>query len=204
MSNHRHGVESAPANAGKTAAKRSKAAPSESTGYFLTTERLGFRCWTARDESLAIDLWCNPQVTALIGGPWTREVALERLAREIELQNQYRMQYWPVFLLAYGRHAGCAGLRPYESSQAIFEMGVHLFPEFWGQGIAREASEVIIPYAFGPLGATAIVAGHHPQNAASGRLLVKLGFTYQGDRLYIPTGLMHPMYLLRKEQAAPS
>ena len=204
MSNHWQGVESAPASAGKTAAKRSKAAPAGSPGYFLTTKRLGFRCWTARDESLAIDLWCNPQVTVLIGGPWTREVVLERLAREIELQNQYRMQYWPVFLLAYGRHAGCAGLRPYESSQAIFEMGVHLFPEFWGQGIAREASEVIIPYAFGPLGATAIVAGHHPQNAASGRLLVKLGFTYQGDRLYIPTGLMHPMYLLRKEQAAPS
>jgi hypothetical protein len=70
-----------------------------------------------------------------------------------------------------------------------------------GQGFAREASEAIIPYAFGRLGAAAIFAGHHPQNAASGRLLVKLGFTYQGDKLYIPTGLMHPTYLLRKEQA---
>jgi RimJ/RimL family protein N-acetyltransferase len=81
-------------------------------------------------------------------------------------------------------------------------MGVHLLPEFWGQGIAREASEAIVPYAFGPLGVAAIVAGHHPQNAASGRLLKKLGFTYQGDMLYIPTGLLHPMYLLRKERAA--
>jgi RimJ/RimL family protein N-acetyltransferase len=80
-------------------------------------------------------------------------------------------------------------------------MGVHLLPEFWGQGFAREASEAIIPHAFGRLGAAAIFAGHHPQNAASGRLLVKLGFTYQGDKLYIPTGLMHPTYLLRKEQA---
>ncbi len=201
MSNHRHGVESAPANAGKTAAKRSKAAPSESTGYFLTTERLGFRCWTARDESLAIDLWCNPQVTALIGGPWTREVALERLAWEIEQQDQFGMQYWPVFLLADGRHAGCAGLRPYEAGQAIFEMGVHLLPEFWAQGFAREASEAIIPYAFGRLGAAAIFAGHHPQNVGSCRLLMKLGFTYQGEKLYIPTGLMHPAYLLRRESA---
>jgi len=204
MSSNWHGVESVPANARDLAARPTEPLARDSSGYFLTTERLGFRSWTARNESLAIDLWCNRQVTALIGGPWTREVALERLAREIEQQNQYGMQYWPIFLLADGRHAGCAGLRPYESSQAIFEMGVHLFPEFWGQGIAREASEAIIPYAFGPLGATAIVAGHHPQNAASGRLLVKLGFTYQGDRLYIPTGLMHPMYLLRKEQAAPS
>jgi RimJ/RimL family protein N-acetyltransferase len=201
MSSHWHGVESAPANVRNSAAKHSKAAAAGSPGYFLTTQRLGFRCWTARDESLAIDLWCNPQVTALIGGPWTREVALERLAREIELQNQYRMQYWPIFLRADGSHVGCAGLRPYESSHAIYEMGVHLLPEFWGQGFAREASEAIIPHAFGRLGAAAIFAGHHPQNAASGRLLVKLGFTYQGDKLYIPTGLMHPTYLLRKEQA---
>jgi RimJ/RimL family protein N-acetyltransferase len=199
MSSNWHGVESAPANARKSAAGNSEA---DAAGHFLTTERLGFRCWTARDEPLAIDLWCNPQVTALIGGPWTREVALERLAREIEQQNQFGMQYWPVFLVADGRHAGCAGLRPYEHSKGSYEMGVHLFPEFWGQGIAREASEAIIPYAFDSLGAAAIFAGHHPQNTASGRLLVRLGFTYQGDKLYIPTGLMHPMYLLRKEQAA--
>jgi len=111
------------------------------------------------------------------------------------------MQYWPVFLLADGRHAGCAGLRPYEAGQAIFEMGVHLLPEFWAQGFAREASEAIIPYAFGRLGAAAIFAGHHPQNVGSCRLLMKLGFTYQGEKLYIPTGLMHPAYLLRRESA---
>jgi RimJ/RimL family protein N-acetyltransferase len=201
MSSHWYGVESAPANARKFNASQLEPVCPDSLNYFLTTERLGFRCWNARDEPLAIDLWCNPQVTALIGGPWTREVALERLAREIELQNQYQMQYWPVFLLADGRHAGCAGLRLYESRQAIFEMGVHLLPEFWGQGFAREASEAIIPCAFGPLQAAAIFAGHHPQNAASGRLLVKLGFAYQGDKLYIPTGLMHPTYLFRRDEA---
>lgn len=204
MSSPWHGVESAPVNARKSGASQPEPASTDSLNYFLITERLGFRCWNARDESLAVDLWCNSQVTALIGGPWTREVALERLAREIEQQNQYGMQYWPVFLLADGRHAGCAGLRPYESSPATYEMGVHLFPEFWGQGIAREVSEAIIPYAFGRLSAAAIFAGHHPQNAASGRLLVKLGFTYQGDQRYIPTGLMHPTYLLRKDETVPS
>jgi RimJ/RimL family protein N-acetyltransferase len=202
MSGNWHGVESVPANARDLAARPTEPLARDSSGYFLTTERLGFRSWTARNESLAIDLWCNRQVTALIGGPWTREVALERLAREIEQQNQYGMQYWPIFLLADGRHAGCAGLRPYKWSEAIYEMGVHLLPEFWAQGIAREASEAIIPLAFGPLKAAAIVAGHHPQNAASGRLLKKLGFECQGDKLYIPTGLMHPIYLLSKEHVA--
>jgi RimJ/RimL family protein N-acetyltransferase len=201
MSSNWHGVENAPVNVRKSAARRPETAATASGAYFLTTERLGFRCWNARDESLAIGLWCNSEVTALIGGPWTREVALDRLAREIEQQDQFGMQYWPVFLLADGRHIGCAGLRPNESNQAIYEMGVHLLPEFWGQGIAREASETIIPYAFGQLGAAAIFAGHHPQNTASGRLLMKLGFAYQGDKHYIPTGLMHPTYVLRRQQA---
>jgi len=204
MTQYWEGVESAPVRVRKSAAHSSESAHAVSSGYFLTTKRLGFRCWTARDETLAIDLWCNPQVTALIGGPWTHEVALERLALEIEQQNERGMQYWPVFLVADGRHAGCAGVRPYEADKVSYEMGIHLLPEFWGQGIAREAAEAIIPYAFGTLGATAIVAGHHPQNAASGRLLKKLGFVYQGDKLYIPTGLLHPMYLLGKEQVASS
>jgi RimJ/RimL family protein N-acetyltransferase len=208
MSSHWHGVESAHAAVGKSNASQLEPVRADARNYFLTTERLAFRCWNARDESLAVDLWCNPQVTALIGGPWAREVALERLASEIEQQNQHGMQYWPVFLRAEGslradgRHAGCGGLRPYESSQGIYEMGVHLFPEFWGQGIALEASEAVIAYAFDSLGAAAIFAGHHPRNAASGRLLMKLGFTCQGNRLYIPTGLMHPTYLLRRGQAA--
>jgi len=201
MSRHWHGVESAPANARKVAARQPVTTAS---GCFLTTKRLGFRCWSARDESLAVDLWCNAQVTALIGGPWTREVALERLAGEIEQQDRLGMPYWPIFMRADDRHVGCAGLRPYEAGPAIYEMGVHLLPEFWGQGIARETSEAIIPYAFGPLEAAAIFAGHHPQNAASGRLLKSLGFTYQGDKLYIPTGLMHPGYLLRREHWAAS
>lgn len=201
MSGHWHGVESASAGPREAGASPTLPARADSPGFFLTTKRLGFRCWSAADESLAIGLWCNRQVTALIGGPWTREVALNRLAREMELHTQFGVQYWPVFLLSDGRHAGCAGLQPYQLSEAVYEMGVHLLPDFWAQGIAREGAEALIPYAFGRLQAAAIFAGHHPQNAASGRLLKALGFAYQGDQLYIPTGLMHPCYLLRREQA---
>jgi len=198
MSSRWHGVEDPPVGLRGPAAPLSERPSRVLQIYFLTSERLGFRCWNSRDESRAIDLWCNQQVTALIGGPWSREAALDRLSQEIDQQRQYRVAYWPVFLRADGRFAGCAGLRPYESGKAIYEMGVHLLPEFWGQGLAREACEAIVSHAFGRLGISAIFAGHHPRNAASGRLLMKLGFTYQGDQRYIPTGLMHPTYLLRK------
>jgi ribosomal-protein-alanine N-acetyltransferase len=172
--------------------------------YFLTSERLGFRHWTADDEALAIGLWCDPQVTALIGGPWIREQALARLAQEIELNREHGVQYWPVFSLDDGRHVGCAGLRPYLPDEQIYEMGIHLRPAFWSAGFAREAAHAVIDYAFGKVGAEALFAGHHPQNEGSRRLLEKLAFVYQRDQLYAPTGLMHPTYLVCKNKDSNS
>lgn len=109
-----------------------------------------------------------------------------------------RVQYWPIFLAENGAHAGCAGLRPYSPEQQIYEIGVHLLPPFWGKGLATEAAESVIFYAFDQLRAKALFAGHHPANRLSKQLLLKLGFVYTHDELYGPTGLMHPSYILRK------
>jgi [ribosomal protein S5]-alanine N-acetyltransferase len=168
--------------------------------HFLTSERLGFRNWTAADLPLALELWTDAKVTGLIGGPFSPAAVQARLAQEIEQAKEFGVQYWPVFLLEDGRHAGCAGLRPYRAEQKIYELGIHLRPAFWGQGYAEELARCLIAYAFDRLDLAALFAGHHPSNAGSRRLLEKLGFTYTGDQHYIPTGLMHPTYLLRNER----
>lgn len=165
--------------------------------YFLKTERLGFREWTEPDLPLAMELWCDPAVTGLIGGPFSPATARTRLDEEIRQRKEYGVQYWPVFLLHDGQHAGCAGFRPYRFEEKIYELGIHLRPAFWGKGYAEEAARGLMKHAFDQLKVQALLAGHHPDNARSRRLLKKLGFTYRGDQLYIPTGLMHPTYLLR-------
>ncbi len=58
----------------------------------------------------------------------------------------------------------------------------------------------MLDYALGKLGAPAILAGHHPENAASGAMLRRLGFRYTHDEFYPPTGLHHPSYLLTAEE----
>jgi [ribosomal protein S5]-alanine N-acetyltransferase len=166
--------------------------------YFLQSARLGFRCWSVKDLALATELWGDPDVTALIGGPFTPEMVGARLAAEIAQMQESGVQYWPVFLRENDRHAGCAGLRPHGIERGVYELGVHLRREFWRQGLAHEASGAVIDYAFGTLGAKALFAGHHPANHSSQRLLRKLGFVYTHEELYPPTGLMHPSYLLRK------
>lgn len=170
--------------------------------YFLTSVRLGFRCWCEEDFPLALALWGDPDVTALIGGPFTPDMVRDRLTKEIAEMREHRVQYWPLFLLDGNRHLGCAGLRPYRAEQRVYEFGVHLRRAFWGQGLAKEAAHAVIAYAFDTLRAEALFAGHHPANDASRQLLLKLGFVYFRDELYPPTGLMHPSYLLARKPEA--
>jgi len=137
-------------------------------------------------------------VTALIGGPFTAEAVAIRLSTEMSCMQEHRVQYWPIFLRESGEQAGCAGLRPYDVDQGVYELGVHLRQKFWGQGLAVEAGKAVIDCAFSSLGASALFAGHHPRNEMSQKFLQKLGFTYTHDELFPPTGLKHPSYKLMR------
>jgi hypothetical protein len=58
--------------------------------YVMRTERLGFRCWAAKDLPLAVAIWGQPAVTRLIAdlaNP-SEEQARRRLAREMPSPQQ--------------------------------------------------------------------------------------------------------------------
>lgn len=167
--------------------------------YFLRSERLGFRRWSADDFELAWGLWGDPEVTRLMGGPFSEEYVRERLAREIATLESVGVQYWPCFLLATGEHVGCCGLRPYELEEGRFAFGFHLRPEHWGIGLAGEAVRAILEHAFSTLAVRSLIAGHHPENHASRRLLGKLGFRYSHDAFYAPNGIDQPWHVLSAE-----
>ena len=166
--------------------------------YFLKSPRLGFRHWTKDDLPLALAVWGDPDVTRFVGGPFSPEQVAQRLHREISSQNNYGFQYWPIFLLTTGEHVGCAGMRAYKIEENIPSMGYYLRPKFWAQGYATEAGRAVIQYSFNTLGINTLFAGHHPQNAASRKVLAKLGFQFTHKQLYPPTGLEHDSYLLKR------
>ncbi len=145
-------------------------------------------------------LWTDPRVTAFIANPLTPVQVEARLRREMDTMAAYEVQYWPIFLLATGEHAGCAGLRPRQVEEQIYELGFHLHAEFWGRGLAEEAGRALIAFAFQSLRAKALFAGHHPENLASRRVLEKLGFKQTHEELYSPTGRMHPSYRLEPQR----
>lgn len=172
--------------------------------YFMSTDRLGFRRWGEEDSGLALALWGDEEVTRLIDarGRLSAEQVRERLAAEMSTERAHGVQYWPIFLLAGDEHVGCAGLRPYEVSRRVYEIGFHIRSGYWGRGYAHEAAREVIRHAFDVLRAESLFAGHNPANEPSRRLLTKLGFRYTHEQYYPPTRLNHPSYLLTAEDYA--
>lgn len=168
--------------------------------YFLTTDRLGFSVWDKKDVELALSLWSEADVTRFISatGKFSKLQIKKRLAKEIESDNKFGIQYWPIFEKDTAEFVGCCGIHPYKSTNGVYELGFHIKSKFWGKGYATEAAAAIINYTFEVLKATILVAGHHPSNTKSKRVLEKLGFIYTHDEYYAPTGLQHPTYCRQK------
>ncbi len=168
--------------------------------YFIESARIGFSRWMDSDLPLAQQVWGEKDVTRYIcaTGSFTEQDVINRLNTEIENQKKYQVQYWPIFDRSTNELVGCCGLRPFYKEEDAYEIGFHLRKAFWGRGLAAEAANMVIHYAFSTLHADKLYAGHHPQNTASKKLLLKLGFTYIGDHFYEPTGLNHPSYELFK------
>lgn len=62
-----------------------------------------------------------------------------------------------------------------------FEVGYWIAKPFWGRGYATEALAGLLAWGARCLEAKPIVAGHYADNAASGRTLIKNGFTPTGE-----------------------
>jgi RimJ/RimL family protein N-acetyltransferase len=172
------------------------------------TGRLVARSWQIEDLPLAMELWGDPAVTALIDsrGRLTEAQIRAKLRAEIERERSSGVQYWPLFDRRGGGFVGCGGLRPwvYTPGAGDFEVGFHLVRRCWGKGLGTEAARGALDHAWEKLRLSKVYAGHHPDNRASERILKKLGFQLIENVFYEPTGLMHPSYVRMAPTPGPS
>lgn len=162
-----------------------------------SSERLTFRAWSSDDLELALSLWGDPEVMRFIGkGGLSREQVLARLQSEIACQEKNGMQYWPLFMTEGGAFVGCCGIKPWvHTKHGGCELGFHIVRSAWGRGFALEAARTVVALAK-ESGISHLMAGHHPENVNSKKVLQKLGFEAVESAFYPPTGLMHPCYRL--------
>jgi RimJ/RimL family protein N-acetyltransferase len=113
---------------------------------------------------------------------------------------------WIVQHAGSGEMLGVAGLTPHADTGNM-ELGYWLGREFWGQGFATEAANLVLDYAFGTGLASEVTAGYFADNLRSARVLRKLGFQFAGEslRLCLAEGreLRHYDMLLTREMRTP-
>lgn len=76
---------------------------------------------------------------------------------------------------------GLIGVVGISAGHGDIELGYWLGRPAWGKGYATEAARLALGFAFDELELNEITAGHFADNAASGRVLQKLGFDYTSD-----------------------
>lgn len=105
-----------------------------------------------------------------------------------ELINQIQARYdrkealrWGITLKKEDRLIGSCSLFHFNAGFDHAETGYDLNRAFWGKGIMTEAMSAILSFGFSELGLHRVEAIIDIANERSKRLLLKLGFTYEGN-----------------------
>lgn len=151
----------------------------------LATGRLTLRWMVENDVDGHYAVFSDPLVTRYWSGPpWTDvEQAREAIAATIANYADGSGLRLAIVLRDSGELAGNVTLHHFFDQNRRCEIGYALASKHWGQGIATEALRAAIQYGFDTLGLNRIEADIDPRNAASARVLEKLGFRKEG---YMP------------------
>lgn len=79
-----------------------------------------------------------------------------------------------------GRIIGVVGIEGIDRHNRKAEIGYWLGKKYWRQGIASEAVSLVLKYLFGTLRMKRVYAHVFPGNVASERMLLRLGFQFEG------------------------
>ena len=150
------------------------------TDRALLTERLCLRGLDRADDPFVEDLIADPEVRRFLGGPVPeadRVAVIERYHTCSENEHVWlvekRCDTVAVGLVFLSQHHDCGDL----------ELSYQFQSDMWGRGYATEAVGRVLRFAFAELRVTRLVAETQAANAASCRLLDRLGFRLV-DRLH--------------------
>jgi len=151
----------------------------------LLTPRLKLRWLNESDADDYFAVFSDPQVMRYLGRPvWTdRAQALDQIAKMLANQANGTGLRMAIELRETGRLIGDACLFHFDDANRRCETGYSLASQHWGRGYASEALEALLGYGFDTLDLNRVEADIDPANAASGRVLEKLGFRREG---YMP------------------
>lgn len=154
--------------------------------YLFESNRLGFRKLQDTDLDFLFQLDSDPEVIRYVDGrhPKTIDEVRATLTRVMAKYAEWgAFGVWVAEVKAASDPIGWFALKPLPGFPDI-ELGYRLLRKNWNHGFATEGGRRLVDLGFDHLGLREIAAITDPDNAASQKVLMKLGFTHDGKRSY--------------------
>ncbi|HET7220624.1 MAG TPA: GNAT family N-acetyltransferase [Vicinamibacterales bacterium] len=156
----------------------------DESGTILETERLVLRRMVLDDDAFVRRLLNEPSFIRYIGDRGVRTLDdARRYIVDGPLTSYERVGFglYVVETRTDQTPVGICGLLKRDTLEHP-DLGFAFLPRFWSKGYAYEAASAVIQYGRAALGIERILAITSPDNAASIKLLQRLGFSYEGMR----------------------
>jgi [ribosomal protein S5]-alanine N-acetyltransferase len=167
-----------------------------------TTARLELRSFTRGDVEAAHRVYGDPEVMRFVGEGKPAadlEATLKMLDGYLAYERANGFSFWALVERESGMLVGDAGLMHLEYAGPGVELGYTLGRDWWGRGYATEAGLACAEIAFERFGLDEVFAMAARENAASIRVLEKIGMTRVGPRRAY--GREHVLYRLARQDS---
>ena len=151
----------------------------------LTTDRLILRAFTEQDVDALHHVLSDPEVNRYFPRtePPSREQVEKIIARQLAHWEEHGCGWWAVLWRESQELIGWCGLQ-FLPEFGETEVAYLLSQPYWGKGLATEAAQAAAQFGFQTLGLERLVAIAHVENAASQRVIEKLGMSFV-EQLYL-------------------
>jgi len=149
----------------------------------LTTNRLRLRQLRPDDAEALFAIRSDQEVMEFYGQEPHQSLAdTHKMIQRLQtFYEQREAIFWCVTLKGEDAVIGTCTLFSFNPDFHYAETGYELSPAYWRQGITSEAMSAVLTYGFTELGLHRIEADVAPDNTRSKNLLLKLGFTFEGN-----------------------
>ena len=144
----------------------------------LATERLTLRQLSIDDQQDIFALRSDPKINQFLDREPSQTIDdainfIRKINDNIKKNNSI---YWVISLTSTKTFVGTICLFDFSNEKNSCEIGYELMTKFQGQGIMKEAAQVVIDYVSHTLKFKKILASTHYENLSSTNLLLKLNF----------------------------
>lgn len=167
----------------------------------VETRRLRLRPFERADEESWHDtIFADAEVMRFLPGgvPRERERTAGAVGRVLDSWERRGIGFWACETLD-GTFVGHAGLNAIEDGE--IEVLYGFGRAYWGRGFATEAAAASLRYGFVDRGLEKIVALAVPENAASRRVMEKLGMTIEREGEHLDMHVV--VYAISRSEYAP-